>query len=74
LLEDFPHVNPISTIPVYTMFAQVRTLIELGNGLRFNRTHVGHEKLENCASRAQQPPLKTTDVDYPKQNKVAFKC
>jgi hypothetical protein len=77
LLEDFPHANPISTIPLYTTFAQVRTLIELGNGLRFNKTHVGHEKLENCASRAQraqQPQLKTTDVDYPKQNKVAFKC
>jgi hypothetical protein len=56
------------------MFAQLRTLIELGNGLRFNKTHVGHEKLENCASRAQPPPLKTTDVDYPKPNKVAFKC
>jgi hypothetical protein len=59
------------------MFAQLRTFIELGNGLRFNKTHVGHETLENCASRAQraqQPQLKTTDVDYPKQNKVAFKC
>jgi hypothetical protein len=60
--------------PLYTMFAQLRTLIELGTSLRFNKTHVGHEKLENCASQAQQPPLKTTDVDYPKQNKVAFKC
>jgi len=63
-----------NTIPLYTMFAQLRTSIELGNGLRFNKTHVGHEKLENCASRGQQPPLKTRDVDYPKQNKVAFKC
>jgi hypothetical protein len=56
------------------MFAQLKTFTELGNSLRFNKTHVGHEKLENCASRAQQPLLKTTDVDYPKQNKVAFKC
>jgi hypothetical protein len=50
------------TIPLYTMFAELRTLIELGNSLRFNQTHVGHKKLENCASRAQQPPLKTTDI------------
>jgi hypothetical protein len=56
------------------MFAQLRTFTELGNSLSFNKTHVGHEKIENCASRAQQPPLKPTDVDYSKQNKVAFKC
>jgi hypothetical protein len=78
LLEDFHDANPISLsrnqFPLYTMFAHLRTFIELGNRLRFNKTHVGHEKLENCGSQAQQPPLKTTDVDYPKQNKVAFKC
>ncbi len=74
MLEDIHDANPISTISLYTMFAQLRTLIELGNGFRFNKTHVGYKKLENCASRAQQPLLKTTDVDYQKQNKVAFKC
>jgi hypothetical protein len=29
LLEDIHDANPISTIPLYTMFAQLRTLIQL---------------------------------------------
>jgi hypothetical protein len=57
LLEDFHDANPISLnrnqFPLHTMFAQLKTLIELGNGFRFNKTHVGHEKLGNCTSQAQ---------------------